>query len=93
MGSPLMNFRSTEAFLEDLGITIVKSSKEWLAFYRGKPLTTISIRHKDGGEKGIKMPYVWTVLREKLKRDGIKEGTKEYELELKKIKKEFLRFA
>ena len=86
-----MDFRSTTAFLAELGITIRKSAKEWIVFYKGKPLATIAVRH--GGEGGIKVPYVWTILREKLKKDGIKEGSKEYEFELKQIKKRFLRFA
>ncbi len=74
-----MNYRSMIVFLDSLEIKIEKSTKEWIAYYKGKPLDTIAIRHT--GEKGIKLPYLWKVLREELIRDGLRPGSKEYEME------------
>lgn len=90
MGTPLMKRKSTIAFLSDLGITIQQTPKEWVAIYKGKPLMGLAVRH--GGESGIKLSYVWRILKEKLKRDGLKEGSKEYEQELRNLKKEALVF-
>jgi len=50
----------------------------------------LAIRHN--GESGIKLPYIWRILKEKLKRDGLKESSKEYEQELRGLKKEALAF-
>ncbi|MAG52491.1 MAG: hypothetical protein CMH62_00840 [Nanoarchaeota archaeon] len=89
--APLMDRRSTESFLADLGIKIQKTSKEWITIYKGKPLRSIAVRHGKG-QTGIKLPYVWKVLAEKLKRDGLEPGSKEYEKELRGMKKEAMHF-
>tara|TARA_Y100000310_G_scaffold333646_1_gene411614 strand:- start:222 stop:506 length:285 start_codon:yes stop_codon:yes gene_type:complete len=89
-GDPLIKHKSVIAYFGRLGITVQKTAKDWIALYKGKPLRSLAIRH--AGETGIKIPYVWKILKEKLIRDGLEPGSKEYELELKRLKKEALGF-
>ncbi len=84
MPAPLMKLNETLAFLTDLRITLVKAHRDYKAVYKGYVIGTVAIRH--GGEKGIKLPYVWKILREKLKVDGLIEGSKEYDNELRKLR-------
>ncbi len=85
MQDPLIPIKKVKNFFRTLGISIDKTRKEWVVKYKGKPIRTIAIKH--GGESGIKLPYVYHALKEKLKSDGLKEGTPEFEENLKTLKK------
>lgn len=82
---PLLSIQKFEKALGIIGADYVKSKKEWIVLYKGKPITTIAIKHK--GEKGVKIQYIWYILKEKLKSDGLIEGTEEYKIALAESKK------